>query len=361
MEASPVTLADLHAARARLAAHILRTPLTHSFVLSERIGCEIWLKQENRQHTGSFKPRGALNKIASLDDEERSRGIVAASAGNHALGVAHACHVLDIERADVFVQATASPAKIAKLRHARTARSPVRVHLVGETFEEAQQAALIYTRETGGTFVSAYDDPAVLAGQGTCGLEIVDDLSDLDTVIVPVGGGALIGGIALAVKAICPTARVVGVNPSASPSALLSFQRGYAIDPYDHEPTLAHGLAGGFGRIPFAVARNLVDKIVLVSEDEMKQAIVALIDSDQILAEASGVAGLAAALHRKTALRGKVVVVISGGNIDSGTLRSILNNGVSEWATNQRINGLRLAHMVRTRTMPAPHQRPNNG
>ena len=329
MDASSVTLADLYAARARIAPHVLHTPLTHSTLLSDQIGCEIWLKQENRQHTGSFKPRGALNKIASLSDEERSRGIVAASAGNHALGVAHACRVLGVERAHVFVQATAAPAKIAKLR-----QYPVRLHLVGDTFEEAQQAALAHTRETGGTFVSAYDDPAVLAGQGTCGLEIVEDSGVFDAVVVPVGGGALIGGIALAVKAAHPATRVVGVNPAASPSALLSFQRGHAIDPYDHEPTLAHGLAGGFGKIPFAVARNLVDEIVLVTEDEMKQAIAALIDSDQILAEASGVAALAAVLFRKTAVGGKVVVVISGGNIDSDTLRSILNDGVNEWASN---------------------------
>ena len=337
MDASSVTLADLHAARARIAPHILHTPLTHSTLLSEQIGYEIWLKQENRQHTGSFKPRGALNKIAVLSTEERSRGIVAASAGNHALGVAHACHALGVDRADVFVQATAAPAKIAKLRHARTAHSPVLLHLVGATFEEAQQAALAHARETGGTFVSAYDDPAVLAGQGTCGLEIVEDSGGLDAVIVPVGGGALIGGIALAVKSTYPAARIIGVNAAASPSALLSLQRGHAIDPYDHEPTLAHGLAGGFGRIPFAVAHNLVDEIVLVSEDEMKKAIVALIDSDQILAEASGIAGVAAALFRKAAVTGKVVIVISGGNIDSDTLRSILNDGVNEWATNQRI------------------------
>ncbi len=332
MGASSVTLADLHAARARIAPHVLHTPLTHSTLLSDQIGCEIWLKQENRQHTGSFKPRGALNKIASLSDEERSRGIVAASAGNHALGVAHACRVLSVDRADVFVQATAAPSKIAKLRE-----YPVAVHLIGETYEEAQQAALAHARSTGAVYVSAYDDPAVVAGQGTCGLEIVEDLSDFDSVIVPTGGGALIAGIALAVKSANPRVRVIGVNPAASPSALLSFQRGHAIDPYDHEPTLAHGLAGGFGKIPFSVARNLVDEIVLVSDDEMKRAIVTLIDSDQILAEASGVAALAAVLFRKTAVWGKVVVVISGGNIDSDTLRSILNDGVNEWATNQRI------------------------
>ncbi len=325
MSSSPVNPADLHAAHARIAPYILRTPLTYSYLLSERAGCDIWLKQENRQHTGSFKPRGALNKIMSLTGAERSRGIVAASAGNHALGVAYACRALGVDRVDVFVQATATPSKIAKLRE-----YPVEVHLVGETYEEAQQAALAHVRSTGAAFVSAYDDPAVVAGQSTCGLEIAEDLSDFDAVIVPTGGGALIAGIALAVKSAHSRARVIGVNPAASPSALLSFRRGYAVDPYDHEPTLAHGLAGGFGKIPFAVAHDLVDEIVLVTEDEMKQSIVALIDSDQILAEASGAAGLAAVLNRKTALTGKIVVVISGGNTDSNTLKLIFSEGVNE-------------------------------
>ena len=320
----PVTLADLDAASERIAPYILRTPLTYSYLLSQDAGCDIWLKQENRQRTGSFKPRGALNKILSLTAGERGRGVAAASAGNHALGVAHACRALGIQPADIFVQANASPAKLAKLRE-----YPAQVHLVGETYEEAQQAALAHVRATGASFVSAYDDAAVIAGQGTCGLEIVEDAGDLGAVIVPVGGGALISGIALAVKALRPKARVIGVNPAASPSALLSFQRGYAVDPYDHEPTLAHGLAGGFGKIPFEVARRLVDEIVLVSEDEMKQAIIALIDSDQILAEASGVVGVAAALFRKVSLTGKVVVVVSGGNIDSGTLRAILADSLS--------------------------------
>jgi len=326
MQAMPlVSLPDLRTARQRIAPYILRTPLTYSFLLSERAGCDIWLKQETRQHTGSFKPRGALNKVMSLTGEERSRGIVAASAGNHALGVAYACRAIGVDRADVFVQATAAPSKIAKLRE-----YPVAVHWVGETYEEAQQAALAHVRSTGAAYVSAYDDPAVVAGQGTCGLEIVEDLNDFDAVIVPTGGGALIAGVALAVKSAHPRARVIGVNPAASPAALLSFQRGYAVDPYDHEPTLAHGLAGGFGKIPFAAAHDLIDEIVLVSEEEMKRAIVALIDSDQILAEASGVAGMAAALNRKTALTGKVVVVISGGNIDSNTLKLILSEGVNE-------------------------------
>lgn len=318
---TPVTQSDLLAARERIAPYVEHTPLTRSPLLGRKAGCEVWLKQENRQHTGSFKPRGALNKLLLLDGASRGRGIVAASAGNHALGVAYACQAVGVAEAELFVQATAAPAKIAKLRE-----YAARLHLIGETYEEAQQAALAHARDTGATYVSAYDDPDVVAGQGTCGLEIVEDLPDLDAVVVPVGGGALSAGIALAVKSARPSARVVGVNPEASPSALLSFQKGHAHDPYDHEPTLAHGLAGGYGHVPFAVARNLIDEIVLVSEGEMKRGIAALIDSDQVLAEASGIAAVAAVIFGKVpGLSGRVVAVVSGGNIDTGTLRTILN------------------------------------
>ncbi len=348
----PVTLADLHSARDRIAPHILRTPLTHSYLLSQQAGCDIWLKQENRQHTGSFKPRGALNKIMSLSAEERSRGVVAASAGNHALGVAYACRVLGIDNADVFVQATAAPAKLAKLRE-----YPVGLHMVGTTYEEAQQAALAHAGASGAVFVSAYDDPAIIAGQGTCGLEIAEDLHDFDAVIVPVGGGALSAGIAVAVKSTRPGARLIGVNAAASPSALLSFQRGQAIDPYDHGPTLAHGLAGGYGKVPFDVARSLIDEIVLVTEAEIRQAIVALIDSDQILAEASGAAGVAAVLARKAVVSGKVVIAISGGNIDSGTLKLIFNEGVIGLASNQLMNCLASPATSKKLDKPAAKQR----
>lgn len=258
--------------------------------------------------------------MSLLTEPERRRGVVAASAGNHALGVAHAARVLGIEDVHIYVQRNAAPAKIARL-----STYAVELRLVGETYEEAQQAALAHVRRTHATFVSAYDDPAVIAGQGTCGLEIVEDGGLFETVVVPVGGGALVSGIAVAVKEASPAAGVIGVNAAASPSALLSLRRGAAIDPYDHEPTLAHGLAGGFGRVPFAIARRLVDDIVLVTEDEMMQAIVALIDAEQVLAEASGVAGLAAVLAGKVSSTGKIVVVVSGGNIDSETLREILN------------------------------------
>lgn len=319
-----VSLADLERARRAIAPHVLKTPLLASAALSEAAGCEVWLKLECRQHTGSFKPRGAVNKILSLAPAERRRGLVAASAGNHALGVAHACRELGVPNADVFVQANAAPAKLAKLR-----RYPVRLHLVGANFEAAQQAALAHARETGARFVSAYDDPAVVAGQGSVGLEIVEDLAGFDAVVVPAGGGALLAGIAVAVKGSRPAARVYGVNPEASPSAKLSFERGVALDPFDHEETLAHGLAGGFGRVPFEVARGLVDGIALVSEQALRRGIAALIDAEQVLAEPSGIAALAALLERRVpdVAGRRVVAVVSGGNLDATTLREVLAPG----------------------------------
>jgi len=322
-----VSLADVEAARARIAPHVRQTPLERSPLLSRAAGVELWLKQENRQHTGSFKPRGALNKLLSLTPAERGRGLVAASAGNHALGVAYACRVLGIEGAELYVQNSAAPAKIAKL-----GEYPVRLKLVGSTYDEAESAALIREKETGATFVSVYDE-AVIAGHGTCGLEILEQLPDVDTVVIPVGGGAFSAGIAVAIKAQRPKVRIVGVNPAASPSALLSFRKGEAIEHYEHEPTLAHGLAGGYGKVPFALARDLMEEIVLVTEDEMKKGIAALIDSDQLLAEASGIAAVAAVLYGKVkGLRGRVVAVVSGGNIDTGTLRTVLDGVPSHGA-----------------------------
>jgi threonine dehydratase len=316
-----ISLADVERAAKAIAPHVLRTPLVHSKALSEAAGCEVLLKLECRQATGSFKPRGALNKMLSLSAAERARGVVAASAGNHALGVAHACAALSLNDADLFVQSNAAPAKIAKLR-----RYPVRLHLVGQTYDDAQVAALAHAEKSGAYYVSAYDDPLVVAGQGSAGLEILEQAGEFDVVVVPVGGGALFAGIALAVHSRRASARLVGVNPEASPSAKLSFEQGRALDPYDHEPTLAHGLAGGFGKVPFEVLRALPAEIALVSEAQLRRAIAALIDAEQVLAEASGIAALAAVLYGRVAdLAGKrVVAVISGGNIDAATLRGVL-------------------------------------
>ncbi|HTP10367.1 MAG TPA: threonine/serine dehydratase [Anaerolineae bacterium] len=315
-----LTLHDIYLAQQRIGPYITRTPLVRSMLLSAQLGFDVWLKLENRQHTGSFKLRGALNKILSLSTEECERGIVAASAGNHALGVAHAVRCLGLRKSDLFVQANAAPAKIAKLR-----QYTVNLHLVGDLFDETQAAAFEFAEKNGAAHVSAYDDLDVIAGQGTVGLEIMQDLPDIDAIVVPVGGGGLIAGLATVAKSLNPTIRVIGVNPAASPSAYLSKRDGYPYETYAHEPTLAHGLAGGFGRMPFMVGMMLIDEIVLVGEEEMKRGMAALIDSDQVLTEASGAAGIAAVLAGKIADARKCVCVLTGGNIDTATLRTILS------------------------------------
>jgi threonine dehydratase len=320
---SKLTLHEIYLAQQRIQPYIARTPLVRSSLLSAQLGFEVWLKLENRQYTGSFKPRGALNKILALSTEERERGIVAASAGNHALGVAHAAQCLGLTKADLFVQVNADPAKIAKLRQYN-----VNLHLIGNLFDEAQAAAFEYAERYGASYVSAFDDLDVIAGQGTIGLEIMQDMPDIDTIVVPVGGGGLIAGIATVAKTLNPAIHVIGVNPAASPSAYLSKRDGYPYETYANEPTLAHGLAGGFGRVPFMVGMMLIDEIGLVSEEEMKRSIAAVINSDQILLEASGVAGIAAMLAGKIPDAHKCVCVLTGGNIDAVTLRMVLEQAL---------------------------------
>ncbi len=229
--------------------------------LSQLSGADVWLKLENWQPTGSFKIRGALSKLSRLTEAQRQQGIVAASAGNHALGVAYAAEKLGGFSTDIFVPGTAPKAKIDKLAY-----YPVTLHKAGDTYEDAHQAAANFAAETGALEISAYDDVDVVAGQASVGLEIFQQRPQADVVLVPIGGGGLMAGIATVAKAFSPTCRVIGVQPEASPAALLSLQQGQAIDPYDHEPTLADGLAGGFGAVPFALAHDKIDEIVLSSE-----------------------------------------------------------------------------------------------
>jgi len=318
-EYASVSHRDVLAARDRIAAHVRRTPLVRSHLLSKLSGQDVFLKLETLQHTGSFKVRGALNKVSMLTPAERARGVVAASAGNHALGVAYACRALGVDTVDLFVQATAAVSTLNRLDE-----YPANLHIVGANFEEAQQAALQHVRKTGAVYVHAYDDPAVVAGQGTCGLEITDEIDGLAGIVVPVSGGGLIAGIAVAIKSLHPEVRVFGVNPEVSPSALLSLQRGVAVDPFEHGATVAVPLAGGFGRVPFAVASGLIDHIVLVSEEELCRGVTTLIDTDQVLAEPAGAAAVAALRSGKIDCPGRLAVVVSGRNIDSQMLKTVL-------------------------------------
>lgn len=300
--------------------HIRQTPLVHSPYLSELSGADVWLKLENWQATGSFKVRGALSKLGRLTAVQRNQGIVAASAGNHALGVAYAAEQLGRCHADIFVPDSVSKAKLNKLAH-----YPITLHKAGDTYEDAHRAAAKFAAETGALEISAYNDVDVVAGQATVGLEIFQQRPQTDVVLVPVGGGGLIAGIATVAQTISPTCRVIGVQPEASPAALLSLSLGAAIDPYDHEPTLADGLSGGFGAVPFALAHDKIDSIVLSSETAMRQAIFTLLHHHQLVVEASGTIAITPLLTNMVDLTGLTVVcVLSGGNLETAVLQTIL-------------------------------------
>jgi threonine dehydratase len=313
------TQAILQAGR-RIAPFIQPTPLVRSAYLSAHTGADVWLKLECRQPTGSFKVRGALNKVGLLRPEEKARGIVTGSAGNHGLGVAFAAQSWGDVAADIFVQTNAPGAKVEKLRH-----FDVTLHLEGDTYAAAHQAAESFARETGATYVQAYDDVDVIAGQGTTGLEIMSELPETDLILVPIGGGGLIAGVATAAKTMYPGCRVIGLQPEASPAALLSLRDGIPYDPYDHQPTIADGLAGGFGATPFYLARTLIDQVLLASEAALRQAVFVLLDREQLVVEPSGAIAIAPLLDGTLDVEGKTVVcVLSGGNIATTLLRDIL-------------------------------------
>ena len=315
-------LQDILAAQQSLSGLITRTALEYSFLLSQQAGCEVYLKLENWQKTGSFKVRGAINKVASLTEDEKARGLVTASAGNHALGVAYAARALGNVPTTLFVPVNAPASKLKKLEEFECD-----VRLSGNSYDEAHHAAEDFGRFHGATYVHAYDDPWVIAGQGTVGLEMLEDLPEAEAILVPVGGGGLIAGIALAAKAINPQVRIIGVQPEASPAAYLSLRDGRPYEEYDAAPTIADGLAGGFGRLPFEIAGHLIDEVILVSEEETRAAVFTLLELAQLVVEGSGAVGIAALLAGKVNLAGrKVVAVLSGANIDASLLFEIMKD-----------------------------------
>lgn len=313
-------LLPIYQAQQRIAPFVRRTPLVPDTDLGARCGGNVWLKLECRQVTGSFKARGAVNKVGLLTGAEKAHGIVTGSAGNHGLGVALAARAWGDITADIFVPTTAPATKVDRLR-----QMGIRLHLVGVTYEDAHQAAEEHARAHGATYIQAYDDVDVVAGQGTIALEILDDLPAADVVLVPIGGGGMVAGVATAVKGINPACRVIGVQPEASPAALLSLRDGRPYDPYDHAPTIADGLAGGFGALPFYLAGTLIDEVVLVSELDMRRAIFDLVHRHQLVVEPSGAAAVAPLLNGRLDVAGRTVVcILSGGNIATPLLRDVL-------------------------------------
>lgn len=312
-------------ARKRIQDSIYQTRLMETASISSLTGLHVKLKPESLQKTGSFKIRGATSRISLLSSSEKRRGIIAASAGNHAQGVAHAAGRAGI-RATIVMPRTTSLAKVEAMR-----RHQCTLILEGQSFDEAADHARALQLETGATFIDAFDDPYVMAGQGTIGAEILEEWPEVDTVIVPIGGGGLIAGVATAIKEAKPTVRVVGVQASGAPSARLAIQRGEPTK-LDSVHTLADGIAvKKVGTLTFPIIEHLVDDVVTVDEDEIAAAVLLLLERSKIVVEGAGAVPLAALMYREGIAGGRnVVLVISGGNIDVNMLGKIIDSGLAK-------------------------------
>ncbi|MGY1694414.1 threonine ammonia-lyase [Geodermatophilus sp. SYSU D00814] len=311
------------AAAALLDGVARRTPLEHSRALAERVGGPVHLKCENLQHTGSFKFRGAYTRLSRLTPEERARGVVAASAGNHAQGVALAARMLGI-RATVFMPETAPLPKVAATRgYGADAR------LSGADLTEALAAAVAHAEETGAVFIHPFEHPDVIAGQGTVGLEVLEQCPDVATVVVCTGGGGLVSGVAAAVKARRPGVRVVAVQAAAAAAFPGSLAAGRPVA-LSGMATMADGIAvGSPGDLTFAHVRDLVDEVRTVTEEDMSQALLFCLERAKLVVEPAGVAAVAAVLADPTAFRPPVVAVVSGGNIDPVLLLKVVQHGMA--------------------------------
>jgi len=318
-----LTLADVAAARERLRGAIYESPCPHSVMLSELTGQQVYLKLENLQMTGSFKERGALNRIAQLTAGQARRGVIAASAGNHAQGVAY--HAAKRGIRSLIVMPLATP--LVKVTATRGFGAEVVLH--GANYDEAYTEAMRLCAEQELTFIHPFDDAAVMAGQGTIGLELLEQVPELEAVVVPVGGGGLIAGIACAVKAQNVKVRVVGVQTERIPSMAAAMK---AHAPVTLEPatTIADGIAvRRVGELTLPVIERYVDEIVTVDEDEIAAAILVLLEREKTLAEGAGAAPLAALLQRRTSLNGaRTAVIVGGGNIDVTLLSRIIERGL---------------------------------
>jgi threonine dehydratase len=313
-------LREIYEARRRLGGRLRVTPMERSHFLEGLCGGEVYLKLENLQVTGSFKVRGALNKMLTLSRDELGRGVVTASSGNHAQGVGYAAGMLGVE-ATVVVPRSTPNVKVEAIR-----RYGVRLIVHGDEYIEAERYARAIERGEGKTFISPYNDPEVIAGQGTIGLEMLEEVQDLDLIIVPVGGGGLISGIGCAVKGLSKRVELVGVQSIASPVMYESIRVGRIVE-MELGESIAEGLHGGIeeNSMTFDICRRLVDEFALVEENSIRRAIRLLVYRQRQVAEGAGAVGVAAILENPDRFSGrKIGVVISGGNIDEGLLREIL-------------------------------------
>jgi threonine dehydratase len=318
-----VSLAEIRTAMDRIRDSIYLSPCARSEYFSQLTGNSVYLKLDNLQRTGAFKERGALNKLLTLTAEERSRGVIAASAGNHAQGVAYhaGCHGI---RAEICMPLTTPLIKVSA-----TKSYGAEVILHGANYDEACEEAVRRSQQFGTTFIHPFDDEVVIAGQGTMGLEILQQVPDIEAVIAPIGGGGLIAGVACAVKATNPQVRVIGVQPARLPSMKVAIAEGHPVT-LSPAATIADGIAvRRAGEKTLPLIQKYVDDIVTVDEEEIANAILLLLEREKTLAEGAGAAAIAALINRKIPLSGKkVAVLVCGGNIDVSLLSRIMERGL---------------------------------
>jgi len=328
-----LTIADVRAAAQRLAGAVVRTPTLHSKTLSSITGAEIWLKFENQQFTAAYKERGALNALSLLSDEQRARGVIAASAGNHAQGLSYHGSRLGVPVTIVMPKTTPT------VKIMQTESVGGKVVLEGETFDEAYEHARSMEQQLGLTFVHPFDDPNVAAGQGTVALELLEDAPGIETLVVPIGGGGLISGMGTVAKAHEPPIEVIGVQAHLYPSAYGKFK---GEDLPSGGDTLAEGIAVKEpGRFTSRVISKVVDDIVLVSEADLEEAVSLLLQIEKTVVEGAGAAGLAAVLAHRERFQGKKVgLVLCGGNIDTRLLANVL---LRDLARSGRLARLRIS------------------
>ncbi len=318
-----LSLADIHAAMARIRDSIYLSPCARSEDFSRHTGNSVYLKLDNLQRTGAFKERGALNKLLTLTVEERDRGVIAASAGNHAQGVAYHAGRHGI-RAQIVMPLTTPLIKVSA-----TKGYGAEVVLHGANYDEACEEAVCRSQQLGMTFIHPFDDEVVMAGQGTMGLEILQQVPDVEAIVAPIGGGGLIAGVACAVKETNSSIRVIGVQPARLPSMKVAIAEGHPVT-LTPAATIADGIAvRRAGEKTLPLIQKYVDDIVTVDEEEIANAVLLLLEREKTLAEGAGAAALAALINRKTSLNGnKVAVLVCGGNIDVSLLSRIMERGL---------------------------------
>ncbi|MCW3992396.1 MAG: threonine/serine dehydratase [Candidatus Bathyarchaeota archaeon] len=313
------TFKDVLKARKRIAPYLVRTPLRHYVGLSEMLGFEAYVKHENHQLTGAFKVRGGINLVSQLSPEERRTGVITASTGNHGQSVAYAAHLFGV-RAVICVPEKANPDKVEAIRS-----FGAEIIDEGRDFDDARLNAEGLAEEHGYRYIHSGDEPHLIAGVGTIGLEIMEDLPDVDVVIVPVGGGSGAAGISTVMRAAAPRVEVIAVQAERAPSVYLSWKKGEIV-PTESADTMADGLANRRAfELPLEIMRDQIDDFILVSEDEMMEAIRLYVEKAHTIAEGAGAASLAAAYKIRDRLQGKrVVLELSGGNLTAQMLRGIL-------------------------------------